>query len=176
MRTLIVYYSRTGTTATIASALANRLDADKREIGCDRYAGGLLRYLLAGYDSVRGNLPEIEMTEFAAEQYDLVLIGTPVWTSHPSLPIRAFLNNKPDLPARVAVFLTHGGHSPPHICIDEIAAMLAVPIEANLMFNSAQVSDRKFADDVSDFAGELQNRSGEGVADNWLSDKISKMH
>jgi len=62
LRTLIVYYSRTGTTATIARALANRLDGDTREIRCDRYTGGLLRYLLAGYDSVRGNLPEIEMT------------------------------------------------------------------------------------------------------------------
>ena len=161
MRTLIVYYSRTGTTATIASALANRLDADKREIGCDRYAGGLLRYLLAGYDSVRGNLPEIEMTEFAAEQYDLLLIGTPVWTSHPSLPVRSFLDRKPELPTRVAVFLTHGGHSAAQTCIDEIELMLPVPIEAKLTFNSAQVSSGKFADDVEDFATELENRPGQ---------------
>ncbi|MEO1160208.1 MAG: hypothetical protein AAFW74_07085 [Pseudomonadota bacterium] len=161
MRTLIVYYSRTGTTANIANALANRLDADKREIGCDRYTGGLLRYLLAGYDSVRGNLPEIEMTEFAAEQYDLVLIGTPIWTSHPSLPVRAFLDRKPDLPARVAVFLTHGGHSPAQTCIDEIELMLPVPIEAKLTFNSAQVSAGTFADDIDGFASELESRAGQ---------------
>ncbi|MEO9874949.1 MAG: hypothetical protein ABJM26_02240 [Anderseniella sp.] len=159
MRTLIIYYSRTGTTATIAKSLANRLDADTREISCDRYAGGILRYLLAGYDSVRGNLPEIEMTEFAAEQYDLVLIGTPIWTSHPALPIRTFLNRKPDLPLRVAVFLTHGGHSPAQTCIDELAELLPVPVEAKLTFNGAQVSGGRFADDVSDFAGELETRS-----------------
>ncbi|WP_337660255.1 flavodoxin family protein [Anderseniella sp. Alg231-50] len=161
MRTLIIYYSRTGTTATIASALANRLDADKREIGCDRYTGGLLRYLQAGYDSVRGNLPEIEMAEFAAEQYDLVLIGTPVWTSHPALPVRALLARKPDLPARVAVFLTHGGHSPPQTCIDELAAMLPVPVEASLTFSSAQVSAGKFTDDIDGFASELESRTGQ---------------
>lgn len=158
MRTLIIYYSRTGTTATIARTLANRLDADTREISCDRYAGGILRYLLAGYDSVRGNLPEIIMPNFTAEQYDLVLIGTPVWTSHPALPVRAFLKRKPELPARVAVFLTHDGHSPAQTCIDELAQLLAVPIEAKLTFNSAQVSGGKFADDVSDFANELENR------------------
>lgn len=159
--TLVLYYSRTGTTATIAKALANRLDADIREISCDRYTGGIFRYLLAGYDSVRGNLPEIEMAEFAAEQYDLVLIGTPIWTSHPALPIRTFLDRKPELPARVAVFLTHGGHSPAQTCIDELAELLPVPIEAKLTLNSAQVSGGKFAVDVSEFASELENRSGQ---------------
>jgi len=159
--TLVLYYSRTGTTATIAKALANRLDADTREISCDRYTGGIFRYLLAGYDSVRGNLPEIEMAELAAEQYDLVLIGTPIWTSHPALPIRTFLDRKPELPARVAVFLTHGGHSPAQTCIDELAELLPVPIEAKLTLNSAQVSGGKFAVDVSEFASELENRSGQ---------------
>jgi len=158
---LIVYYSRTGTTAAIAKSLASRLDADTREISCERYAGGMVRYLLACYESVRGHLPEIEMTEFAAEQYDLVLIGTPIWTSHPALPIRTFLNRKPDLPARVAVFLTHGGHSPAQTCIDELAELLPVPIEAKLTFNSAQVSAGTFTEDVSDFAGELENRSAQ---------------
>ncbi len=159
MRTLIVYYSRTGTTATVARALANRLDADIREISCDRYAGGIFRYLLAGYDSVRGNLPEIEMAQFAAEQYDIVLVGTPIWTSHPALPVRSFLHRKPDLPVRVAVFLTHGGHSPPQTCIDELAELLPVPVEAKLTFNSAQVAAGKFSDDVGDFAAELEKRS-----------------
>ena len=159
--TLVLYYSRTGTTATIAKASANRLDADIREISCDRYTGGIFRYLLAGYDSVRGNLPEIEMAEFAAEQYDLVLIGTPIWTSHPALPIRTFLDRKPELPARVAVFLTHGGHSPAQTCIDELAELLPVPIESKLTLNSAQVSGGKFSVDVSEFASELENRSGQ---------------
>lgn len=159
MRTLIVYYSRTGTTATVARALANRLDADIREISCDRYAGGIFRYLLAGYDSVRGNLPEIEMAQFAAEQYDIVLVGTPIWTSHPALPVRSFLHRKPDLPVRVAVFLTHGGHSPPQTCIDELAELLPVPVEAKLTFNSAQVAAGNFSDDVGDFAAELEKRS-----------------
>lgn len=161
MRTLIVYYSRTGTTAIVARALANRLDADMTEISCARYAGGILRYLRAGYDSVRGNLPEIEISAFAAAEYDLVLIGTPVWTSHPALPIRAFLHRKPELPGRVAVFLTHGGHSPAQTCIDELAELLPVPVEARLTFNSAQVSAGKVEDDVSDFADELEKRSSQ---------------
>ncbi|MEM9471268.1 MAG: hypothetical protein AAGA00_04875 [Pseudomonadota bacterium] len=159
MRTLIVYYSRTGTTAKVARALASRLNADIREISCDRYAGGIFRYLLAGYDSVRGNLPEIEMAEYLPEHYDLVLVGTPIWTSHPALPVRSFLNRKPDLPARIAIFLTHGGHSPPQTCIDELAELLPVPVEAKLTFNSEQVAAGRFSDDVGDFAAELEKRS-----------------
>ena len=161
MRTLIVYHSRTGTTATIARALAHRLDADMREITCSRYTGGFFRYLLAGYDSVRGNLPDIEMAKFAVEQYDIVLIGTPIWTSHPSLPVRTFLGRRPELPRRVAVFLTHGGHSPAQTCIDELAELLPVPVEATLTFNSAQVADGNFQNDVNGFAVALETRKGE---------------
>ncbi len=159
MRTLIVYYSRTGTTATIARALASRLDANMAEITCARYSGGIWRYLRAGYDSVRGNLPEIEMPVFDSDEYDLLLVGTPVWTSYPALPIRAFLDRKPDLPGRIAVFLTHGGHSPPQACIDKLAELLPAPIEAKLACNSAQVTAGKYADDVNDFATKLEKRS-----------------
>lgn len=74
MRTLIVHYSRTGTTRALAGALG----ADVAEIRCKRYQGGFLRYLRAGYNSIEGNLPPVEAPPTAAAAYDLVLIGGPV--------------------------------------------------------------------------------------------------
>lgn len=139
MRTAIIYYSRTGTTKILADALALELGADIGEIRCVRYRPGALRYLLAGYDSVKGNLPPIESPVMDLAGYDLVLIGTPVWTSHPSLPVRAFLAGKPDLPDRVALFLTHGGHSPVETAISECAALLPKPIAGNLAIQKDEV-------------------------------------
>lgn len=145
MRTLIVYYSRTGTTRRLATALAGALDAELAEIHCARYRRGWFRYLLAGYDSVKGNLPPIEVPSVAFGDYDLVLIGAPVWTSHPALPIRAFLAGAPALPARTALFLTYGGHSPAETAVAELTAVLPSPAEADLCLRSDEVggnSDR----------------------------------
>jgi len=126
VKTLIVYYSRTGTTRKLAQALADAFGADISEIRCDRYGPGPFRYLRAGYDSVKANLPPIDMPQTRFLDYDLVLIGGPIWTSYPALPIRALLAGKPELPERVGLFLTYGGHSSPDKAIAEVAADVAL--------------------------------------------------
>lgn len=157
---LIVYYSRTGTTRTLAEALAERLNADVVEIRCDRYKGGIFRYLRAGYDSVKGNLPAIEMPETDLMAYDLVLLGGPIWTSYPALPLRAFLAAKPALPARVGLFLTSGGHSPQEKAIAETEPLLNAPLVASLAIQEKDVKEGNFSDAMARFAEELTRGSG----------------
>lgn len=156
MLTLIVYYSRTGTTRRLADALAAELKADVSEIRCGRYRPGGLRYLRAGYDSVRGNLPPIEMPQKTPSEYDLVLIGAPVWTSYPALPIRAYLDNSPELPTRIALFLTHGGHSPPEKAVEMMTSLLPRQIEAALALNADDVNGDALPEKVRSFADGLQ--------------------
>ena len=145
-KVMIVYYSRTGTTRKLAEALAGRLNADVVEIRCDRYKGGIFRYLRAGYDSVKGNLPPIKMPETDLTAYDLVLLGAPIWTSYPALPLRAFLAAKPDLPGRVGMFLTSGGHSPQEKAVAEAEALLNAPLAATLAVQEKDVKEGNFSD------------------------------
>ncbi len=154
MKTLIIYYSRTGTTRTVASALADRLDADLAEIHCERFRTGAIRFLLAGYHSVKGNLPEIEAPKIAGD-YDLVLIGTPIWTSYPSLPVRAFLAGNPKLPDRVGLFVTYGGQSDPDIAFDGMADVLKRPAEATLALKTDQVEAPGFEESLDAFVEKL---------------------
>ncbi len=160
MRTLIVYYTRTGTTRTLADALAAELKADIDEIQCERYRPGGLRYLLAGFDSVRGNLPPIRMPAKNPVEYDLVLIGAPVWTSYPALPIRAYLDRAPELPERIAVFLTFGEHSPPEKAVGMISSLLPRQIEAALTLSSDEVRGGALQEAVRRFAAGLQRGTG----------------
>lgn len=160
MRTLIVYYSRTGTTRKLADALAAELKADVGEIRCDRYRPGGLRYLRAGYDSLNGNMPPIELPQKNPSEYDLVLIGAPVWTSYPALPIRAYLDNSPELPARIALFLTHGGHSPPEKTVEMMTSLLPRQIEAALTLSADEVNGDALPDAVGSFATGLRHGPG----------------
>ncbi len=152
---LIAYYSRSGTTQKLALALASALDADVVEIRCKRYGPGIFNYLRAGYDSVKGNLPPIELSRDSAQDYDLVLLGAPIWTSYPALPLRAFLAGKPRLPPRVALFLTYGGHSPPETAVNEVEALLPVPVEASLLLRSKEVREDVLPDKVAEFTATL---------------------
>ncbi|MCR9136395.1 MAG: hypothetical protein NXI27_10400 [Alphaproteobacteria bacterium] len=157
MRTAIIYYSRTGTTRRMADALAAELDADIGEIQCPRYRRGPVRYLLAGYNSVKGNLPSIKDPAINPSSYDLVLIGTPVWTSHPSLPVRAYLAAKPSLPARIGLFVTHGGHSPAETALTELAALLPVPPAETIALQKDKVLSGDVSDRIHAFARSLSS-------------------
>ncbi|MEO1282025.1 MAG: hypothetical protein AAFV69_09850 [Pseudomonadota bacterium] len=159
MRSLVIHYSRTGNTATVADALAKEFDADVLELSCAKYGRGPIRYLFAGYDSVRGNLPEINAPDFIAEAYDLVLLGTPIWTSYPSLPMRAFLAKKPSLPKRICLFLTYGGHSPPEKAVEQLQTALPQPIETSLTLGPAELKQPKLTAVISTFADRIKANS-----------------
>lgn len=134
-KTLIIFFSRTGRTRRLAQRLAQLLGADIEELECPRYRLGLFgwwRYLRAGFNSVQGNVPPIKDLQKNPADYDRILLGTPIWTSYPSLPMRAFLRDTPELPASVAAFLTYGGQSEPDKAFDMMAEMLGQPIDHRL--------------------------------------------
>ncbi|ANB77873.1 flavodoxin (plasmid) [Paraburkholderia phytofirmans OLGA172] len=108
-KVLVVYYSRTGTTRSLASALAKMLAADLEEI-CDCSdrdgPGGYLRSL---FDAIRKRHVEIVPAGLDVSAYDLVVIGSPVWASSVSAPVRSYLiENRAQLP-QVAFFCSFGG-------------------------------------------------------------------
>ena len=151
MHTLILYYSRSGTTRTLAEALANALDADLAEITCPRYKG-LFGYLRAGHNSLKGKIPPIEMPDLHPADYDLVLLGAPIWTSYPAVPLRAFLANKPALPERVGLFFTYGGHSPAEAATTMTQDLLGKPPEDILAIEAKDIESGAFLEAVNDFA------------------------
>lgn len=144
MKSLVLYYSKSGTTAKVARAVATGLEADVAEIKCPRYSSGWLGYLLAGYDSLKGRLPAIEVPGVSYADYDLIVLGAPIWTSYPATPLRALLSKQNELTellrdplsdplsGRVALFLTYGGHSPPEKATDLIEDFLPIKLAASL--------------------------------------------
>lgn len=155
MKTLILYYSRTGTTETVAKALAAALDAKMARITCPRYDGGWFRYLLAGYDSVKGRLPPVEVPNLDFREFDRLILGTPIWTSYPAIPMRSFLSNDPDLPDRISLFLTFGGHSPPEKTEQFVSDLLPVKLEARLNISQKTVKVGEISAPISAFVQQL---------------------
>ena len=95
MKTAIVYYSMSGNTKYVAGKVAAGAGADLIEIAPEKKfpAKGLRKFLVGGRSAVTGATPALLPYEFKAEEYDRVVIATPVWASSPAPPLNTFIKD-----------------------------------------------------------------------------------
>jgi flavodoxin len=108
-KALIVYYSNTGHTKTIAEELAKAGGwpvAEIREAKPRKGRWGEIRCVI---ETLIGIKPHIEFTSPSFDSFDLVIIGTPVWAGHVASPVQSFLAKHRSNLNRVAFFCTCAG-------------------------------------------------------------------
>jgi menaquinone-dependent protoporphyrinogen IX oxidase len=86
LRTLVVYYSRSGTTRKIAEALSRALNANVEEIVESKSRAGFFGYLRSLVEAIQRNPSAIAQSKCDPSSYDRVIIGTPVWAWSVSSP------------------------------------------------------------------------------------------
>ena len=105
---LCIYYSRTGVTRSVMTEVAESLSAERVEIsdGIDR--SGTLGYFMCGMDAMRRGTRRIRpyATEKPLSDYDMVILGTPVWAGRCSSVMRGFLKRHGLELHRVAYMIT----------------------------------------------------------------------
>lgn len=107
-KVLVAYYSRTGTTKLVAEELAARLGADVEEIEDTRSRRGLWGWLMAGRDASKKSKTVIGPIKLDPAEYDLVILGTPVWAWNMTPAIRTYILANKGKFKRVAFFCTMG--------------------------------------------------------------------
>jgi flavodoxin len=79
MKTLIVYYSRTGANKKAATALQNKINSDIEEIKDTVDRSGWMSMLMLAIGALFGKKTTIEPAEKSPGNYDLTVIVTPIW-------------------------------------------------------------------------------------------------
>lgn len=152
---LVVFYSRSGRTRAVARVIAETLHCDLEELVDPTDRRGLRGYLRSGLDAALRRPVQLHTLRADPLQYDLVIVGTPIWNLSVSAPVRAFLRQYGGQVHRVAFFLTCGGsgvrrvfRQMRHLSGRRPAATLAVR-EIAVRRDQFEEDVRRFADEVT---------------------------
>jgi flavodoxin len=115
MKILIAYYSKTGNTERAAKDLASQLGADLEKVIDRKNRKGILGYIFGGRDGMQKKETEIDNPSKNVTDYDLIIIGTPIWGWNMTPAVRTYLKKvRKDL-KKVAFFTTSGSTDPEKI-------------------------------------------------------------
>ena len=108
---LIVYYSLTGNTQFIAEALRDSIEADILELKPIKELNPNkgTRFMWGGFQSTMKKSPELMDFDINPLEYDLLILGTPVWAWNISPPMRSFLSKFDLTGKKVALWMCHAG-------------------------------------------------------------------
>ena len=153
---LVVYYSRTGTTAKIAKEISARLGADVEEVIDRKNRKGIIGWLSAGRDGGGRRLTEIAEPQRDPSLYGLVVIGTPVWDGNISAAIRTYITRYKDHFRDVAIFCT--GNAEENKVLGEMEALLGKkPLASLKLRRKQQIEAGIYAQKVEEFIEQFQS-------------------
>ncbi|PHZ85791.1 flavodoxin family protein [Paremcibacter congregatus] len=145
---LIVYYSDSGNTRKAAEYIANKLDAVMEQVKTPAFGHGVWGYFKKGWFSWRKRQVPIAPVVHDPANFDLLIVGAPVWAGHVASPIRSYLSTeaaKAQKAPRVAFFVTEGGSGGSR-ALQEMRELLNVKTICELEIND---HDRKVQQDIS---------------------------
>ena len=109
-KTLILYYSQTGTTETVAQELQRKLNADMELIGLENPYTGTYAETIArvGKEREEGNLPKLNPLKSDLSKYDVIFLGFPIWYGTYAMPIASLVKEYDFKGKQIVAFCTFG--------------------------------------------------------------------
>ncbi|MDO8447759.1 MAG: flavodoxin [Rhodoferax sp.] len=153
---LVLYYSRTGFTRTIARQIAGACSADLEpieDVTGRNHAGG---YVRSAIEAALHVATPIRPAKHVPSDYDIVVIGTPIWCGNVASPVRSYLKRQRRQFHRVAFFCSYGGSGHAKVLRD-LESLCGRPAVATLAVADADVTGESFRDRLSEFTDALKD-------------------
>ena len=107
---LVLYYSQTGATSSVADQIKTSLNADAEEIICEEPYDGDFAATIARCQKEResGEMPAIKPIQSDIQKYDVIFLGYPIWFGTYALPISSLIENVNFEGKKIVPFCTFG--------------------------------------------------------------------
>ncbi len=147
----ILLYTLAGKARAVGEELAWQIGAQLHEIEVpeDDAPGGALAKLKRGMRAfLPGPSPDIFVPDQPWNRCDLLILGTPDHSGQVAPPLRKWLDGKPDLPERIAFFVTTPDDTYPEAAFEELERLTGRTSVARLHLTQDEVA-------ASDWSGKI---------------------
>ncbi len=162
MKSLVLFYSRTGTTRKLAEKIAQELNSDIEEIIDLKDRKGAMGWLTSGRDAMKKKETHVKDISKDISKYDLIIIGSPVWAGSVTPAVRTFLNKNKDKMKKVAFFCTMGGENPSKIFI-QMQELINIEPLGLLALTTKEVNNENYVSNLinklNDFTNKIKKRN-----------------
>lgn len=155
MKCLVVFYSRTGNTKKVAEKIAEILKCDLEEIIDIKNRNGFVGFLRSGFEAALKKLTVIAKTRYDPSEYDVVIIGTPVWAGTISVPVRTYMVMNRDKFKKVAFFCTLMRKSAPRVFEEMKEVCRKEPI-STFMVRASEIKSGVYIDRLKEFVAKIK--------------------
>lgn len=109
-KTLVLYYSETGTTKAVAEELQKQLNADIESIeAVEPYSGNFQETMQRGQREMQsGETPKLKPLKSRIANYDVIFLGYPIWFGTYAMPIASLVKDYDFAGKMVVPFCTFG--------------------------------------------------------------------
>lgn len=160
-KTIVIYYSQSGATKTVAEELASQLNCDIAAIEAVNpydgdYPSTIARWMEEKKDSVKVELKPLAVN---LDEYDSIFLGFPIWGGTYALPIASFLEDNNLDGKEVVTFATFGSGGIEKATVDVAVALPGADVKQGYGVRNARIS--KAPAEISRFLAEEDYVSSE---------------
>lgn len=152
--TLLAYYSMSGNTRRIADELGKATGADIEEIGEPKPRQGIGGAIRALVDGITRRTPPIRVVRHDPAEYDLVIIGGPVWAGRLAAPVRTYAKRYGSHAPHVAFFCTGSG-SDADAAFTDLQTLCQRAPEATLAVDAEHLPEIEHQSELSRFTEQI---------------------
>ncbi|MBM7046705.1 flavodoxin [Rhizobium lusitanum] len=160
-RVLVAYYSYTGNTKSVAERVSALVGGELLEIKmADPYPLDIRRMAeQSKYELETGEFPPLRADPPDMSDYDLILVGGPVWWNTVSAPVMSFLERVNFAGRRVGLFSTYA-LTPSHYETNFAAQARNATIQSSLMINEFDIAGGRANDAIASWAFRASPKDG----------------
>jgi flavodoxin len=155
MRSLVLYYTRTGKTRFVAELIANELKSDIEQIVERKDRSGWFGFALSIVDALRRSGSRIDALKNKPLEYDLIVIGQPVWASLPVPAVRELSRHYRLADKQIALFCTLDGTTPGDCLVQTAKLFPGAKVSVTKAFIKPMADEDKAKKDARKFCERL---------------------
>lgn len=150
MSTLVVYYSRTETTKTVAESIAEKLNCDIEEIKPKVNYNSKIGYARGIKDALGAKVVDLEELKYDPADYDEVILGVPVWASKAANPLISYIDKNSGKFKSTKVFIT-AGSSGFDSTLEQINKKVGIDASKSVFIQTIDVKNNTYMDKLDEF-------------------------